>query len=491
MSITEFPLGEWTPDLADYKNAGLTVCDGCYPSAGGYGPFLAPNGSGINISGDVRGAMRFLRANGQVVVVVGTDGDLHTIIGGIAAASGLSLSLGSNVYWTFERYGSQVWAFAYGQTPHYIDDIELGSTFTPHPGVAPKAASGNRVSDFIVTGNMVDIDDSVQPYRIRWSKFNDPAGDYGTDIATQSGYVDMPQAFGPVIGVFGGRSNVVLQKYGVSRLAYTGGASAFAKEVIEEESGCVSRNSVCTVGSRVYYLGSSGFMVTDGSSVASISAGRVFEWFMKNADPSSLEFVQGAVNWHDSSVVWSFTGAGSVGYTRQIIYSWEHDRWSTASIPVDWMLETNQTGLSLEQVAAIYTDLDAMTASLDSPEFKAADRSFAAFIDGEYSPMTGNAVEAVWETGEIQPKTGYRVSTREVRPLVENQNTNATIAIGSREVFKGDTISWTDKVAVGAAGFAPVIKDGRYLRAQLTIPAAAVWDKAIGIQVDYIPTGKV
>ena len=488
--ITEITLGEWLPDHSDYKNPGLTVSDGCYASAGGYSPLRLPAGSGVTISGTIKGAARFLRSDGQVVVVVGTDTDLHTIIGGTATASSLSLSVSGDVIWSFERFGAQVWAFAYNQTPHYIADIETGSTFAPHPGVAPKAANGNRVADFMVTANMVDIDASTAPYRVRWSKFNDPAGDYGTDIATQSGYVDMPQAFGPVVGVYGGRYNVVLQKYGVSRLAYTGGASAFSKDVIEEETGCISAASVATVGSVVFFLSSAGFMMTDGTSVRPISDGRVWEWFQRNSNPAELGAVQGSVNWADRAVVWSFVPANGTGYTRQIIYAWEHNRWTTASVPVDWLFETNEAGLSLEEVAAVYPDLDAMAISLDSPEFKARDRAFACFVNGEFGAMAGDAAEAVWETGEFQPKVGYRVSTRELRPLVENQNVNAQLAIGSRDVNKGDAVEWTADVPVGGAGFAPVIKDGRYLRARMKVPQGAVWDKAVGMQVDYIPTGK-
>ncbi len=487
--IAEIPLGEWLPDGADYKNPGLTVCDGCYPSSGGYGPFRKQFGSGLSVTGEVRGAARFLRASGQVVVVVGTTTDLFTIVGGVVTANSLGLSLPENVFWSFERFGDQVWAFAYNQTPRYIADIEVGVAFADHPGIAPKAANCNRVGDFLVTSNMVDIDASVQPYRVRWSKFNNPAGDYGTDLATESGFVDMPQQYGPVLGVFGGRYNVVLQKYGVSRIAYTGGATVFAKDVIEEQSGCVSAPSVVTVGQSIYYLGSSGFMVSDGTSVASISAGRVYEWFLENSDEASREKVQGAVDWNERAIVWSFVPKNGATISRQIIYSWEHNRWSTASLEVDWLFETNEAGLSLEQVAALYPDLDAMPVSLDSPQFKARERSLASIVGGEFGLMTGDAVTATWETGEFQPKAGHRACTSEVYPLIENQDTNARLAIGARPVTKGGPVSWTPEKAVGPGGFAPIHKDGRYLRARMSVPSGSVWDKAVGLQVKFTATG--
>ena len=168
--IQDFPLGEWLPDLADYKNPGVVVCDGCYPSSGGYSPFLGPVSTAVSVTGEVRGARRFERYDGTVVSVVGTDSDLFVIVGATVTASGLALSLGADVIWQFEQFNKQVWAFAYGQTPQYLTDIDTDTTFSAHPGTSPKAASVGRVGDFIVTANMQDIDASVQPYRVRWSQ---------------------------------------------------------------------------------------------------------------------------------------------------------------------------------------------------------------------------------------------------------------------------------------------------------------------------------
>lgn len=519
--IAEVPLGEWLPDLADYKNPGVVTCNNCYPTAAGYGPFLGPVLSGVTVSstvaysldgegsmttdedlialseedmvsaGEVRGAQRFERSDGTVVIVVGTTQDLFVIVGGVATETGLGLSLPDDVYWSFEQFNKQVWAFAAGVTPQYIVDIDAGTAFVPHPGIAPMAANGGRVADFMVTSNLTDIDASVQPYRIRWSPFNNPAGDYVTDIATQSSFVDMPQDLGPVVGVYGGSSNVVLQKYGVSRLTYTGGSSVFRRDTIERQRGCVSKPSVVGVGDLVYFLSNDGFCRTDGATVQVISSGKVFSWFLENASTSFLQRVQGAVNWPDRCIVWTFIPTDGAAYGRQIIYSWEQNRWSTASATVSWLFETNRAGLSLEEYAALYPNLDTAPTPLDSGEFKAGDRALAVIVGNDLGIMAGPALSPEWETGDFQPQAGSRVCSQAVYPLIENQDENTTIAIGSRATFKGEAVDFTPQVAVGSGGFAPLIRDGRFLRARIRIPAGSVWDKASGVQVEFKVTGRV
>lgn len=489
--IQEFPLGPWMPDRADYKNPGLTYCNNCYPSPGGYSPFRLPAGVGDTVAGDIRGARRFERSSGVIVVVVGTATDLHVVVNGTVTASSLGLSLGSDIYWSFEQFGKQIWAFAYGQEPHYLTNVDTDATFSAHPGDAPKAATVNRIGDFLVTANMEDIDGSTAPYRVRWSQFNNPAGDYGTDIATQSGFQDLPPKFGPVMSISGGERDVILQKYGISRMTYTGGAAAFRLDVIEEQRGCLSRLSVAVVGGWIYFLGNDGFCRTDGNGVEVISAGKVWDWFLANADAARMEFVRGAVDWREQCIVWAFTTseAGS-GYTRQIIYSWAEDRWSTASVTVDWLFDYTEPGLSLEQVAAAYPNLDSLNISLDSPDFRSKDRGLAAIVDGEICNMTGDTASPQWETGDFQPEPGRRSCISALWPLIENQNVNTAVAVGSRATYKGDPVSWSADKTVGSTGFAAIIKDGRYHRARMSIPQGAAWDKAVGLQVEFNVTGR-
>ena len=90
----------------------------------------------------------------------------------------------------------------------------------------------------------VGLVSSDQFFRVRWSAFNNPQATWGTDIATQMGYVDMPSRFGVVTGLSGGEIGLILQKYAVHAFDYVGGRSAFNARIIDEERGCVSPASI-------------------------------------------------------------------------------------------------------------------------------------------------------------------------------------------------------------------------------------------------------
>lgn len=490
--ITDIPFGQWLPDQPDYKNPGLTECCNVFPVGSAYEPIPGMVGTGVSVPGGAIGASRVVRPDGSMVMLVGTRSDLFAVSSGTVTASGLAFSItDENAFWTFIPFGRMVWAFCVGQVPHYIPDVTLGVTFLPHPGTAPKASVAGRVGDFVLAGNMEDIDTTVDACRVRWSRFNDPAGDWVDDIATQGGALSLPAQNGPVVAISSGESAVVLQKYGISRMDYTGGVSVFARKEISTGRGCVAPASVVQVAGVTYFLSDDGFYKTDGASIAPISSQRVFSWFLDHVDPVLIARTQGAVDWRSRCIVWSYTPAdGDGSYSRQIVYSFEADRWSCAEFEVDWLFDTNIQGMTLEQVSAIYPDLDTMPISLDSGIFKSRGRNFSAIVGGDICDLSGPALEARFSTGEFQPDPGYRSCVNGVAVMAENEDGNCRVALGGRDSLKGEAVRWTSLAKEGPDGFAHPLLDSRYIRARVVIPAGADWRKASGIQGEYFRTGR-
>lgn len=487
--IAEFQFGQWLPDQPDLANPGLIAAHNVMPIGTGYDPIAGAVSTGASVGGAATGAVRIIRPDGSQMLVIGTATDIVTVVGGLPQASGLGLV--TQGPWVFIPFGRMIWAFAKGVAPHYLADIQTDRLFAPHPGVAPVAACAGRVGDFIVAGNMVDIDATVDPYRIRWSRFNDPAGDWGDDIALQSGAVVMPLEFGQVVAISGGESGLVLQRYGVHRLDYTGGATVFAKREISSGRGCASQKSVVQVAGTTYFMSDDGFFRSDGSNLQPISSQRVFSWFLDSAKGAEIEQVHGAVDWRSRCIIWSYSGKyDPPGYHRQLIYSWEADRWSSAAFRADHVFDTIKAGLSLEQVSALYPDLDQMPVSLDSPEFLARGRGMSIIRDGIVYNMDGATLAASFETGEFQPDPGYRCCISGVAVLAENIDANSRVSLGGRDTFKGQAVRWTPEQAEGADGMAHPIIDSRYVRARIKIPAGARWQRATGIQAEFVRTGR-
>ena len=489
MPIVDLPLGEWLPDRPDQKNS-LTTAEGCIADAGCYRPVPSMTASGAGITGTCAGAFRTSRTTGQPIVAVGTSADLFVIVGGTVTASGLGLSLGINPIWIFERFGPYVFATAGGVT-YYLANVDVSTTFVASPGSPPRARAMGRVGDMLMLGNLVqDIDTTFAPYRLRWSAFNNPAGTWTDDIATQSGAVDLDPVYDEITAIAGGRYGLICQKDAVSRIVYTGGSAAFAKELIEEQRGCIAPASLVRVGPFAFALGRDGFWQSNGASVQLLSSGRVWEWFQRNADPSLIPKTQAAVDYRNRCIWWNFFTEGASSRQRQLIWSWEQNRWTAASIAADWLFSARVGGTLVDAVPFGDTIVDSIEDMIDAARFQDGDRVFSGFSGESMQNANGAPVEASWETGELQPVAGYRAMVRGAAPIVEGNAATAAISVGVRLNLTSEAVSYCPESTPGAQGFAPLRKDGRYIRARMRIPAGTAWAKASSVQVDYVQGGR-
>lgn len=488
--IVDIPLGEWLPDRPDQKNA-LVKAEGVVADAGCYRPIPSLAASGTSLpSGISAGSFRTSRTTGQSITCTGTSSDLYVIVGAVVTASGLALSLGTNPIWVFERFGRYVYATAGGVT-YYLSDLDSVSVFVAATGSPPRARAMGRVGDFLMLGNLTqDIDTSFAPYRVRWSAFNNPAGTWTDDIATQSGYVDMDSAYDEVTAIAGGRYGLICQKDAVSRIAYTGGSSAFAKELIEEQRGCIAPASLVRVGARAFALGRDGFWQSDGAAVQLLSAGRVWEWFQANADLSLIDKTQAAIDYRNRCIWWNFFTPGGSARGRQLIWSWEQNRWSAASLSADWLFSTRVSGTLIDPSPFGDTLIDSVNDLVDSSIFADGDRLFSGFSGVSLQTANGASVEATLETGELQPAPGYRAMVRGVAPMMEGNAATAQIAVGVRTALTSEPVAYSAESTPGPQGFAPQRKDGRYVRVKARIPAGTAWSKASAMQVDFVTGGR-
>lgn len=484
--ISEVRFGPWLPDGTDHMNPGLEECLNVIPGPTGYQPFHGPGAVVADAGAAVLSAKMFERADGTRVVVCATAGDLHVIVGGTVTNSALGLALTSPV--AFERFGDEIYATNKSGTWR-LADIDVSTTFVAAAWTIPDALALGRISEFLFAGNLTDTDASDAPYRIRWSPFNNPAGTWAGDVGTQSGAVNMPSKYGPVMAITGGTWGMIFQKYAISRISYTGGAQVFAKQIVDPDRGCAAPYSVAQVGDAVYFLSHDGFFVTNGGPSESVSRGRVWQWFLDNSSQVYLGSVSAAVDWPNRCVNWTVMG-GTGQVTGILHFNWETGDWSHSEVALDCLLSAGVDGVTLESVAVTYPDLDAMPISLDSPEFSARGRILGAFVAGEYRLMNGQSLAASFGTGEFQIVPGLRTFVRAVTPIVTNDSENTTVSMGGRDRMTA-SLSYVPDVAIGPLGFCPFAFDARYYRVSVDIPANAPWRDAYGFHIDHDPSGEV
>lgn len=485
--ILDMPFGEWLPDRPDFKNA-LVTADGVVPRAGCYAPLSAMQSTGVAIpSGTVYGALRTDRADRTPVIYCGTASDLYTIVGNTVTASSLGLALGSNPRWSFERFNNLVYATA-GGVMYSVASVEAATAFTAASGSPPQAKNIARIGDFLFAGNMsLDIDSSVAPFRIRWSQFNNPGGTWTDDIVTQAGAVDLDPSLGEVTGISGGRYGLACQKEGITRIAYAGGNVVFAKELIDEQHGCVAPASLVRIGGMAFGLGRDGFWQCNGASVQLLSSGRVWDWFLGTADPALIEYTQGGIDWVNRCIWWNFYTTGDTQKNRQLLWSWENNQWSAAKVRADWLFSSSRAGLDVDAAVFSGVMVDSLSTLVDASEYAPGGRIFGGFNGINVVSATGGTQEAVLETGELQPSPGQRVMVQGVRPVAEGDISGFRSSVGVKARLPSEVVVYSTETAPSAHGICAQRKDGRYVRVKTRVEAGSVWNKTSGVQIDYVP----
>ncbi|MGL4526767.1 MAG: hypothetical protein ACRCUC_07300 [Aestuariivirga sp.] len=221
-----------------------------------------------------------------------------------------------------------------------------------------------------------------------------------------------------------------------------------------------------------------------------LSSGRVWEWFQSEVDPTLISKTQAAVDYRNRCVWWNFFTDGASSRQRQLIWSWEQNRWTAASLASDWLFSARVAGTLVDAVPFGDTIVDNIEDLVDAVKFQDGDRIFSGFSGASLQNANGSAVEATWETGEMQPSPGYRAMVRSAAPIVEGNASTAAISVGARLSLTSETVTYSPEAVPGSQGFAPLRKDGRYVRAKMRIPAGTGWAKASAVQIDFVQGGR-
>lgn len=485
MGVITVPFGEFLPSAPTFQNPGCVVADGVIPSTGGYKPFPALTGQGDTVTGDVLGAEQMFRTDGSSIVVGGTSDRLFVKAASVAQTTGLT-AIGDDEAWDFCRFNDFVIATAPNNSPQYLSDIDSDTTWSALTGSPPEAKRCARVGDFVMLGNLASGGN-----KIRWSHFNAPASSWAVDRLTQAGEAAMPSQFGDVQRIIGGRYALVFQERGIQRLSYVGPPSVWRADEVSGDRGTIAPYSVINIGYQTFFLAQDGFYVTNGSAFQQIGSQRVNDWFFETAAGPKLQSVHAAVDWVNGAIVWAFQSAQADSNDRLIIYSWEQQRWSTATVNADWLVGSAIDGIDIDSLDAIYSDLDSVPVSLDSVLFQPGERVLGGFVNGastsEYALFNGDPMQATWETGEFQPSPGQRVFVNGIYPLMEADTWDMQASVVTKDNFGMENAS--PEIAVGWGGFCPVRGEGQKARARMIKPAGSKWGDALGVQVSFDPAG--
>ena len=464
MPAKAYPFPEWLPDQS---GQGLSVAKNVFATATGYAPVKGPQAVTAALPGTFTGGGAFIASDGTTRLVAGTSAGLFIYDGGVWQSE--SGAAGSR--WRLSQFGDYVMiANGAALLGFNIIDPTMSGAATGAPTNCKDVAS---VRDFV----MVLTDDD----QIVWSAFNNL--NEWTPGVNQSDA--QPSLWGRVRRLIGGEYGVLITDTAIVRLTYIGVEGGldiiWQFDQISAEIGCMADGSVCNVGRLIFFLSERGFMMCDGSEVIPIADEKFNRWFFSRFSRDDIANIWSAIDPRNSLVLWGMPGTpGTI-----IAYNWVLKKATTFETDLTGLMSGYTLGTALDDLDAIYGDLDSIPVSLDSPAFQGGNPLLLiAGGDNALYALTGDNLQATVQLDNVEPTPGRRSRIRGARLVTDAVDASVTIDARMRA---GDNESIRSASTMRSNGKLPIRSNGRYNNIAATIPAGATWSYLDGVELEFEP----
>lgn len=483
------PFGEWLPDLPALDNQGALVAKNVLPDTRSYRPFPQMTGYSGTMASQAKGATIARDAAGNYYNYAGDTTRLYSLSGlvwnNVTRTAVGDYTTATEDYWEFTQFGSQVIAVN-GSNADVPQAISVGaSNFAALAGTPPRAKHIASIRDFVVMGNISAT--ATSPQMVRWCAINN-AGSWTPDATTLADFQDLPGDGGHVQKIVGGEYGVIFQERAIYRMDWAGSPTIFQFNKVQTNIGTLAPQSVVSYRNFVFFLSEDGFYMFDGSNVKPIGQNKVDRTFFADLDTSYVYRIHAVIDPIRKIVAWGYPAHGNTdgNCNKIMIYNWGADRWSRIEdVNVEFLFRHATTAITLDNLDAIYADMDLMQVSFDSFQFAGGSYQLGAFRDDHaLHVFNGSAMPATVETGEFhfnRQEDGIAHIT-EVRPITEGMTTTATISIAAR-IKNTESAVYATAVAPGSSGFASVRSIGRYHRFRLQTETGAAFSHLQGVDV--------
>lgn len=445
-----YPLPDFLPDQLPRGDI-ATVCKNLYPAKGGWRAakdFQSISGA---LPAAFLGGVSFKASDGTTTMLAGTATTLSRLSGSSWVDLVDELTIPGR--WRFAQFGDYALCVN-GVESYQVDLVTITASAITD---MPSATSITVVGDHVVIGQP-----DGNGLRVAWSAFNDHTGwTYGTD---QSGEKTMLSG-GEVMGVAGGEYGVILQRDQLTRMTRTGDADApFAFDTITDNFGCAAKSSIVAVGRTVFFLSDRGFMaIEDGQAPRMIGHEKFDNTFRANLGEDGFERVFSAVDPKNTRVYWGIPGIPGTIWG----YDWGLDRAFTLEIPFDGVFSGFLNSTDMDTLALTYSDLDAMTISLDDPRWTGGAPRFYVVQNGEVGVLTGFNLPALLTSGQFAPSGNQTTRLRAIWPETD-ATAGITVSVQQSQ-RRGDTGSTRTGSSLQASGRIPVQAKGKFYALSVAI----------------------
>ena len=477
----QVPFGEWLPDQPAYLNPGANEANNVYYAARSYKPFPSlVKFSTNNIGADSKGAGSFRSTSNVSNNFASTQTNIYKLDQGSFTSVKGSLTGTATDFFTFTQFGDYIIAsngvdaplyYLMGTSTNFANLSTIATAGTP-----PVFRTSGVIRDFLVTGNQ-----SANRNRVQWCGINDITT--WTPGTKQADLQDLPGSGGQIVAITSGEYGYVFRQNEIVRMDYVGGATVFRFSVISPNRGAVYGKTVCQDNRRVFFYADDGFFEVSGDQVKPIGAEKVNRFFDVDLNKAFSDRIVAAVDPFNQLAIWLYPSSQDTANTsgicdRVIVYNYVTEKWSIADASASTIFTQFLGAYTVEQMDLISGNLDNINISLDTTFWDGGQLSLGAINSSfESAIFSGDSGEVTLETSELELFPGLRSDITEVRPIVD---ANATVAITTREklVDQPVTSSYSSMVSSGTV---PVRQSGRYIRANVKIPAGTAWKDAQGV----------
>jgi hypothetical protein len=510
------PFGKLQPDLPSMVNAqGLVKAVNMMPVAGGWRPMfrLANLDNVTPTNARPRGAISGLSAAGTGYLIAGDDTTLYRQTDtGFADVSRIpAYSLGQRDRWDFTQMGKNVFAVTRNDEMQYYE-LGASTTFDNVSTGAPRARHIEVVANkFLVAGNIYDKEYGPLPDAISWSgvaaPFSWPVPGSNEAVSVQSDRQRLEGQGGWVHDIVSGAEvGAVFREKSIHRMDYVGGDAIFNIREVEKRHGMLIPHSGVAYERKVFFIAEDGFRVFDYTSTVNVGKDRINRTFFADLDSENIDRVWTAKD-PDETVIWiAYPGAGNVGGRPNRIMVWDYvlNAFGQAELELESLVEdTTDTGASLDAPESLPDDPNDLgdpgfehvggtpgygQTSFDDRTSRAGSSRMGAF-DTAFIPsdFTGDALEGLVETGDIELFPGRRGFLSSARPLVDDREARVSVGTKDTRSVKDEDIAWTPYVGQDRDGKCSIRRDARYHRLRVKLPAG--WTNAIGVDIDGRESG--
>lgn len=478
------PFSPWLPDIAAFETGAAREALNVIPSASGFRPFPDFNPVAAALPARVRGAISVRSVAGNIYNFCGTSSKLYRLNSDglgwtdVSRVTGGNYSTAADSRWVFAQYGDYIIA-CNGADATQVYRLDVSTAFAALSGTPPNAFFSGAIREFGILAKT-----STEYNRIRWSAIGN-VSDWVISATTMSDYQDFPEG-GSIMGFVGGEYGLVFQERAIQRMSFEGPPTVFRFDKIANFLGCRAGGSIASHESLAFFLSDDGFyMIRGGSDIVPIGAEKVDRWLEENLNTAYIDRVTAAVDPLNKLYVFSFPSNDSPDGTPDsiLIYHWITGQWSRASIPHQIIYTAaTQATFTIDGMDAVSATINGLPFPVDSRFWAGSGRLLlTGFNNGQQQGFfSGQSLAATIETGDNQLSPGRRSLFKGLRPIVEGTNVTPSLVVGSRNHLS-ESVSYSNAAVINSYGVCNARVNGRYHRAQISIPAGSQWKFARGV----------